>query len=281
MIKKKIVCIVSALCITSSLLTACADKLITTNRNNQNTVAGDSKTAAAEICLFEIDGNTYNLADDYHEVVGSLVKNGTVVFDASTLANYAADGYIETDSSKKLDAFSYDGTSIYATTSSTPRTPAEVPKYVYYDLRRNSFSSSDGIDEHTALDTIGSKPGFYPYHGFSLNSEAYIVIYFDDKLINIQDYDESPEQFASKFKNVAIQSRNFGINYATCGELVESSNNYYSEIAVTNALLDGWNRIMDGSVNKMYAIRYFASREGTSADILVYSMENVLRNHEN
>lgn len=264
---------------------------------------GKGKTPAA--LNVTIDGHTYSLSEDPHEVIGDMVKNGILVVDwMAEPDTYNEYGYLETEKDKKISFSEFDNyeNHVFWCGDRYAHNPCPIETYKYHLSccqygfigRSSAFETGESISDASTQSDMEKLSGYFPYHGGSINydSNGYVAVYFDAEQVNLEQYKQDIDDFCLEmFENSGLdpddpnkvwyyydincligKSRfahaDYNYNFWDTVDL----DRFSSEIAVTRALWDGAQKLKDGEIENLCAVLYVVDDYyGSCCNIFIYS----------
>lgn len=159
--------------------------------------ADTDTNATSEIMTVTINGEKYDLSDEFQKVVGEMVKNGLQPIEPSQMIEYDENGkYLKV---YKLSDYTDSITVIFARESSiisfNPEIcPIIVDEYLFYEKYNCTFKTADGITQDSDEDDLKELEGYVPYRGIrGVRGEACIALYVDGKIVDLEEYRDEYE----------------------------------------------------------------------------------------
>lgn len=131
-----------------------------------------------------IDDISYDLSDDFQDVIGDMVEDDLFVKDYRSMQPYDEKGRYRTfkNGESKLDI-----DACLATQSPLFMHDPGIIESVYYF--RNDYETVSCINDISKGEDINSNDEFVKYRGISrVNNEAYVAMYIDNKAVDIDEY---------------------------------------------------------------------------------------------
>lgn len=164
--------------------------------NGESTENGGSKGSG--ISIITIDGEKYDLSDDFQKVVGKMVKNGLQPIDdtMAPLRTYDEDGKY----SKAWDFSDYTDSTILVLGRERPIMlnteicSIIVDRYIFTGKYNCIFETADGITQDSDEDDLKELEGYVPYRGIiQVKSEGCRALYVDGKIVDLEEYRDEYE----------------------------------------------------------------------------------------
>ncbi len=152
--------------------------------------------------IVTIEGNKYNLSEDFQEVVGSMVADDLVVSNMGILM------YVYDEDGKLLEVVEKDEDATPNIVAMENRVGADeafdeleeelgdfVRKFYFISGREVDFESGLKISEDSKKKDVKEIKGLTKLSPSKYNSDSYGAIFVDDELIKIEDFEDAFEEW--------------------------------------------------------------------------------------
>lgn len=209
--KKRIISLILAVCMTLGLA-ACNNAPVTGAGKDEEGKEGDAglglnfdlfsgagtdTNATSEIMTVTINGEKYDLSDDFQKVVGEMVKNGLQPMNPQYMKIYDENGkYMNHRDTSDLQNAFYAWEVSYAPTLEF--STIIVDRYEFRNSWKHdyTFETVDGITQDSDADDLEVLEGYQPCRGLlDLKRDACRAIYVDGKIVDLEEYRDVYEEW--------------------------------------------------------------------------------------
>lgn len=225
------------------------------------------------ISVVTVEGEKYDLSDDFQKVVGKMAENGLYPVDDLKGVVYDEDGKWL----KEWNSSDYTDSAIDISVMELPRGSESAiiyDKYTfggYYDC---TFETSDGITQDSDEDDLKELEGYVPYKNIvNVDSEACIALYVDGKIVDLEEYREEYEEWLKDAKEEGVKNamnERVDVNYtATCCQVsrylslnveletaMEEVPYFENDMLLVFAVQEACEKLVAGKIDSFDTVRY-------------------------
>ena len=215
--------------------------------------------------IVTIGENTYNLSDDFQDVISQMLNNDICVADYRGRI-YSEDG----DYSEEIYRCDKDYDNVVWVELFNSDLYEAVSDGVCYEFnaRLCEYENKEGISELSEQEDYEKLKNYYSYRGsYSSEDDGYIAVYFDGKPVDFSLYLDTVEDFLDKYPDGPSSIRLAILNSHLINFLYyddqsfedldyDTQSDYLQEIAATNAVLDGLEKIDSSEISNVYVVWY-------------------------
>lgn len=210
--KRKLIALLMAICCVAAGLAGCGDD----GGNDRSEKSTDKDISlknifggGSEISVVTIEGEKYDLSEDFQKVVRKMAKNGLYPVDIRSYYVYDEDGKY----SKKSNSSDFQDSAIRFIVGEMPLVNNIELCSIIYDVYEFgarfdcTFETPDGITQDSDEDDLKELEGYVPYRGIVRSDvKACIALYVDGKIVDLEEYRDEYEAWLKDAKEEGFEN---------------------------------------------------------------------------
>ena len=153
-----------------------------------------------------IDGEKYDLSEEFQAVVGNMVENGIYVVDVRTSIAYDENGKYVNKNQEELDVSDIKCCVGEYKSTNMPDVHTICDMYELSYPDDCEFMTVDGVDQDFDDEDLEELEGYISIGGITnSNEESYIALYMDGKRVDLEEYRDTYEEWLEEAEKTDFQ----------------------------------------------------------------------------